>query len=207
MRVVLILFFYYRNLSNFQFPIHQDAINALLDFRDERVSFVRLQVNIANEEIRLVNKFPVPDSLLSETINVLDESVQTRTLLPRSPVALGDMGFYVFSFKHIDPDQKPAKKHIFLFVLSTESTTIKQRISYSACLQSLYDSITNRISIRIDKRLEVDDASDVTVNLIATKLYPQLDKDPVMNSLENQVNSLKFDKPKPPARGARRIIK
>lgn len=127
-----------------------------------------------------------------------------QQLLLKDPKSNLGTGFYLVSFYHLDATKAAVRKNIFIYVMNPTETSIKERISYSACLHSLYDSIANRISVPIDKRLEVDDIADVTVEYIAERLYPQLDKAQLPGAPEGgngdfpARQELKFSKPKPP---------
>lgn len=204
------IFVTFRNLSNFQFPIHQDAINGLLDFRDGRTSYIKLRVNIVNEEIILVDKRDkTSHPKIYEMYDVFGENGEgtnnPQELLLKDPKSNAGTGFYLISLHHLDDKRSPVKKNIFIYVMNPSETSIKERISYSACLHSLYDSIANRISIPIDKRLEVGDISDVTVEYVAERLYSKLDKTQLPGAPEGGQagdfpahQELKFSKPKPP---------
>lgn len=214
----------------------------MLDFRDGRLVYLKLKVNLAGEEIQLADKatgsqHPV---LSGSPFDLTSQEQLKRRLLPTSQVEKsllssdaddGNVGYHVFTFKHLDPsggggsdegvtssNGVPIVKVVFAFVMPTEKTTVRQRIAYSACLNSLIDSVSNRIGLPIDKRIEVDAASEVTAGYVVSKLYPELDeKGGKVGNLDagasgRQVDvepeALKFTKPKgPPSRGPRRIIK
>lgn len=148
--------------------------------------------------------------MLGSTLDVQAPEHQPKRLLPASSPDLddGNVGFHIFAFPHLDPEGNRVQKTVFCFVMPTEKTTVRQRIAYSACLNSLFDSITNRINVPIDKRIEVDSSNEVTVNYVASKLYPELDKVQAVESNAADLTAMKFTKPRgPPSRGPRRIIK
>lgn len=233
-----------RKSSQFQFPLRPEAINALLDFRDGRLVYLKLKVNVAGEEIQLADKATGNQHqvLSGSPFDLTSEEQLKRRLLPTSQVEKsltssyvedGNVGYHVFTFKHLDPsgggggdegvtssNGVPIVKVIFAFVMPTEMTTVRQRIAYSACLNSLIDSVSNRIGLPIDKRIEVDAAGEVTAGYVVSKLYPDFDeKGGKVGSLDGtgaaggrqvdvEPEALKFTKPKgPPSRGPRRIIK
>ncbi|KAH9410073.1 Twinfilin-1 [Tyrophagus putrescentiae] len=256
--------------SQFQFPLRPEAINALLDFRDGRLVYLRLKVNLAAEEIQLADQAAVGQHpVLASTFDLSSgrpEAQQQqqqqqqlkRRLLPTAvlektlaPAVLeaddGNVGYHLFTFKHTEflpggkgkegtgrgvenssssgssSNSNSLSRVIFAFVMPTEKTTVRQRIAYSACLNSLIDTVSNRIGLPIDKRIEVDSAEDVTAGYVVSKLFPELDENGVPVSgfgggsssgggFAGQVDvepaALKFTKPRgPPSRGPRRIIK
>ena len=202
----------HRKSSQFQFPLRPEAINALLDFRDNHIVYLKLKVNVGAEEIQLDSKV-TNHPVLSSILDIQNEEHQKKRLLPNQStdnalVDDGNIGFHIFLFNHLDLEGNRAQKTLFIFVMPTEKTTVRQRIAYSACLNSLVDSITNRISIPIDKRIEVDNPSEITVSYVASKLYPELDNTKTDESNNAEATALKFNKPRgPPSRGPRRIIK
>lgn len=167
-------------------------------------------MNLSAEEIQLDSKATTAQHpVLANTFDVNSEEHQAKRLLPSSTndVDDGNIGFHIFNLNHIDPEGNRVQKTIFCFVMPTEKTTVRQRIAYSACLNSLFDSITNRINVPIDKRIEVDSSNEITLNYVASKLYSELDKARAVESNLADQQALKFTKPKPPNRGPRRIIK
>lgn len=116
-------------------------------------------MNVGCEEIQLDSKVAASQhAVLGNTLDIRNEEHQKKRLLPSQPaenalVDDGNIGFHIFTFTHLDPGGSPAQKTLFVFLMPTEKTTVRQRIAYSACLNSLIDSISNRISIPMYVRL------------------------------------------------------
>ena len=99
----------HRKSSKFQFPLRPEAINALLDFRDSHIVYLKLKVNVGCEEIQLDSKATGHQHpVLTTTLDIQNEEHQKKRLLPpqiadNALVDDGNIGFHIFSFGHLDP--------------------------------------------------------------------------------------------------------
>ncbi|GFY72966.1 twinfilin-1 [Trichonephila inaurata madagascariensis] len=68
---------------------------------------------------------------------------------------------------------------------------------YSSCKAPLLNVIENKIGIELAKKIEIDDAHDLTEEYLLDQIHPK-----------QNIFKQKFSKPKGPAnRGARRLLK
>jgi len=171
-----------KTLPGLEFPIDDEAINALFDLKDENLSYVQLSIDIDNEQIKLDNK---------KANNEFDVK-NVRSLIPDNSAR-----YHLIVFPHTF-DGQFTKSIIFVYSIPGSSCSVKQRMLYSSCKSALLNAITDRIGIQIDKRLEIDNPRELTVDFLLEELHPKVD-----------IVKSKFEKPKGPQgkRGAKRLIK
>jgi twinfilin-like protein len=171
-----------KTLPGLEFPIDDEAINALFDLKDDNLSYVQLSIDIDNEEIKLDNK---------KANNEFDVK-NVRSLIPDNSAR-----YHLIVFRHTF-DGQFVKSIVFVYSIPGNSCSVKQRMLYSSCKSALLNAITDRIGIQIDKKLEIDNPRELTLDFLIDELHPKVD-----------IVKNKFDKPKGPTgkRGAKRIIK
>ena len=91
------------------------------------------------------------------------------------------------------------KSIVFIYsVPATGGCSVKDKMLYSTCKSALLVAIQDKVGIELAKKIECDDANELTVDFFLDELHPK----------ENIVKK-QFDKPKGPAgkRGGKRLIK
>ncbi|CAG2104333.1 unnamed protein product [Medioppia subpectinata] len=171
-----------KTLPGLEFPIDSEAINALFDLKDDNLSYVQLNIDVKNEEIRLCKK---------KTTNELDiHNIETE--IPNDSAR-----YHLIVFRHTF-DGEFHKSIVFVYSIPNSYISVKERMLYSSCKSALLNAITDRIGIQIDKRLEIDNPGELTHNFLIEELHPRVD-----------IVRKAFDKPKGPVgkRGGKRLIK
>ncbi|CAG2171991.1 unnamed protein product [Oppiella nova] len=171
-----------KTLPGLAFPIDSEAINALFDLKDDNLSYVQLNIDAKNEEIKLCDK---------RTANELDVH-NIETLIPQDSAR-----YHLIVFRHTF-DGEFHKSIVFVYSIPNSFISVKERMLYSSCKSALLNAITDRIGVQIDKRLEIDNPREVTHSYLVDELHPRQD-----------IIRKAFDKPKGPVgkRGGKRLIK
>ena len=91
------------------------------------------------------------------------------------------------------------------------SVSIKERMLYSSCKNSVVDVMERIYSIPIDKKVEVDSGAELTEEFLMVQTFQQrhfliLHFQGELHPIKN-LHKPKFSKPAPPSRGARRLTK
>lgn len=133
----------------------------------------------------------------------------SQQLLP-SVSSEDDNGFHLLYLKHLDPNSgEPVTKTIFLYILSSNTTSVKARTMHSACLNAFSSALTDQFGVHnIDRRFQLDDMDEFTFDYVFSKFYPELYYDNLDTAQSDFQEKPKFNKPRgPPSRGPRRMIK
>ncbi|KAJ6225270.1 hypothetical protein RDWZM_003815 [Blomia tropicalis] len=189
--------------SKFVFPIHDDAAKALRNFQIGKLVYVKL--NIVNEEIELAAQASASEHpTLGRTLDITNSDQMKLNLLQRSAID-DNLGFHIIAFDHLNREHKRQTKILFGLVIPSD-TPVRKRMIYSTWTGTLVSKLTNQHGIVVDKRFEVDNADEVTVEYAAEQLYPE-NMEQVFDP--NAIESKKFEKPLPPGRqrGPKRLIK
>ncbi|UYV66137.1 TWF1, partial [Cordylochernes scorpioides] len=176
-----------QSLQAVAFPLSQEALSALTDFRNKRASYIQLSIDIPDEMINL------------ERASHLDVH-QLFAMMPSDHAR-----YHLFRFPHshegdfqesIDLVQ-PVGYAVFIYSMPSGNCPIKERMLYSSCKGPLTEMIQSHTRLTIHKKLEVDSPEELTEKAILEELHPK-----------RNLHQPQFSKPKGPAnRGARRIIK
>lgn len=171
-------------LPGVEFPINDDAINALFDLREGMVNYVQLGIEIKEEKIKLEK---------SISSNEFDLN-KLRSLIPKSSAR-----YHLIVFPHVH-EGKSVKSVIFVYSVPGTSCSVKERMLYSSCKSALLNVISDerKLGINIDKKVEIDDPNELTPEFLLDELHPKI------NSVKTQ-----FSKPTGPAgkRGGKRLIR
>ena len=93
------------------------------------------------------------------------------------------------------------------------SVSIKERMLYSSCKNSVVDVLERIYSIPVDKKVEVDSGEELTEEFLMVSLHLTFYKSNLLIYFQGELHPIKnlhkpkFSKPAPPSRGARRLTK
>lgn len=171
-----------KTLPEIDLPITDEAFDALFDLKEGLLSYIQLSIDLNREEITLESKeghkeFDVKD-------------------LPNK-VPLEHARYHLILYPH-NHENNYVKSIIFVYSVGRDSCPIKERMLYASTKASLVSAITdsNKFGIEVTKKLEIDDPNELELDNLLTELHPKKVAPKQM-----------FDKPKGPARGARRMVR
>ncbi|XP_023244061.1 twinfilin-2-like, partial [Centruroides sculpturatus] len=129
-----------------------------------------------------------------EEINLESFEDTTIELLP-SRIPNDHARYHVFRFPH-NYEGDHIISIVFVYSIPGYNCPVKERMLYSSCKSQLIEIIEGKIGIEIAKRIEIDDASELTKEFLIDEIHPK-----------KNIFRQKFAKPKGPSnRGARRLI-
>ncbi|XP_070559654.1 twinfilin-1-like isoform X2 [Ptychodera flava] len=161
-----------QTLQGISFPITSEAMDALVSISKKEINYVQLSIDIQNEKI-----------VLEESGNIsIDE-------LP-GKVPEQQPRYHVFLFKHTHEGDY-LESHVFIYTMPGYKCSVKERMLYSSCKAPLVEDMTTVLNMDIAKKMEVDDAKELTEENIYDQVHPK-----------KTIVREKFAKPKgPPGRG------
>jgi len=164
-------------MANLQFPFEKNVLSAIEAYWKKGFDYLQLGIDLEDEIIVLKGKGPC-------TICELPNKVPDDTAR-----------YHLFRFKHTY-EGDAFDSNVFIYSMPGYSVSIKERMLYSSCKNSVVDVLEKVYSLPIDKKIEVDSGSELTEDFLMGELHP----------IKN-LHKPKFSKPAPPSRGARRITK
>ncbi|CAF1216208.1 unnamed protein product [Adineta steineri] len=168
-------------LQGLTFPLDENVIEALHLFKKHNVDYIQLEIDHEKERILLSHS---ESHATPEHIQKCLPSQQGR--------------YHIYRLKH-DYNQKQFDSIFFLYSVPGSGSKVKQRMMYASCKESVIDNIEKRMGIIFDKKLELCDPTDLTMEYLMQELHPEI--------LANKAKS-SFAKPKAPSsRGPRRLLK
>jgi len=168
----------HQTLKGVLFPITARAYDALEKFRDKKLNYVQLKIEIDDELIELASTADTDVHSLSQRV-------------PES-----NARYHVFNFPH-SHEGDYLESSIFVYSMPGYNCSIKERMLYSSCKVPLIQAIETELGLSMDKRIEIDSGSELTEEFLREELHPT-----------KSLNRPKFAKPKgPPNRGAKRLTK
>ncbi|UJR10174.1 hypothetical protein I4U23_014390 [Adineta vaga] len=168
-------------LQGLRFPFDENVIEAIHLFKNHKVDYIQLEIDHEKECILLSH---------SES-HVTPEHIQK--CLPDQQGR-----YHIYRFK-TDHHQKPTDSIFFLYSVPGHGSKIKQRMLYASCKESVIDTVEKKYGINFEKKLEICDPTDLTMDYLMQHLHPEL--------AANTTKST-FAKPKAPSsRGPRRLLK
>ncbi|GFS86441.1 twinfilin-2 [Trichonephila clavipes] len=161
------------------FPVSDDLINALCDLKDRRITYVQMSIDMDKEEINMEERLNI------DVVNSLADRVPSD-----------HARYHLFCLPHsYEGDQ--LNSIVFIYSVPGYNCSVKERMLYSSCKAPLLNVIENKIGIELAKKIEIDDAHDLTEEYLLDQIHPK-----------QNIFKQKFSKPKGPAnRGARRLLK
>jgi len=166
-----------QTLSSLAFPMEEKALSALNEFIKKGINYVQLSIDISNESI-----------LLKKT--GVYELEDLASLVPED-----EARYHLYRFKHSYQGEATAST-VFIYSMPGYSVSIKERMLYSSCKNSVVEVIENHYNIEIARKMEIDVGSELTEEYFMSEIHPVA------------VNAKpKFSKPAPPSKGRKRITK
>eukprot|EP01133_Synstelium_polycarpum_P013752 gene13752-16220_t len=163
------------------FPVEERAMQAIQEFCNNKVNYVQLAINIADEKV-------VYSTSGSVSIGDLDQSIPGDE--PR-------FHFYRYTHSH-DGDNLDSIIYIFSCPdgsSGTKSAPVRMRMLYSSSKANV-ESLITKNNVKIDLKLEINSASELSQSSIDNELHPPKPEE-----------KKAFSKPARPGAGARKLIK
>ncbi|XP_005092256.1 twinfilin-2-A [Aplysia californica] len=166
-----------QTMQGVAFPLTPDAENAVVTFRDGAINYVQLCLDLEKE---------VVEAASSDTIRV-------NQLISRVPTE--SARYHMFRFSHTH-EGDAMDSVVFIYSMPGYKCSIRERMLYSSCKAPLCDQLA-AAGIEIEKKIEVDDPSELTEEFIYDEIHPK-----------KNVARQAFAKPKGPAgRGPKRMTR
>jgi len=167
-----------QTLARLAFPFSKEALSGIETYWKKGYDYLQLAVDLDQEVIVM------GDKCSSCSVD------QLREMVPKDKAR-----YHLFRFKHIY-ENNPQESNVFVYSMPGYSVSIKERMLYSSCKNSVVEVIDKVYSIPIAKKIEVDNADELTESFLMEEIHPvECSSKP------------KFSKPVPPSRGNRRITK
>jgi len=166
-----------QTMTSLMFPLVPEAKTALESFRSQASDYVQLAIDIPGEKILLKKK------------GVYNAEELTK-LVPNDSAR-----YHLFRYKHVFKNEATSSI-LFIYSMPGYSVSIKERMLYSSCKNSLVDTIQNHFNIEISRKVEIEEGSELTEAFLQNELHPI-----------PQDTKPKFAKPAMPNRGRKRLTK
>lgn len=168
----------HQTLSGISCPISEAALQAINDLKRGSYNYLQFHIELEKEEIHITK---------ADNIDVHKLAAQVPTDHAR---------FHIFLFKH-SYDGDWLESFVFVYSMPGYNCSVKERMMYSSSKAPFLDAIQG-LGIEITKRLEVDDASELSEENLIDEIHPK-----------KMLHKQQFAKPAPPSknRGPRRLIK
>ncbi|KAF0320909.1 ptk9 protein tyrosine kinase 9 [Colletotrichum asianum] len=139
-------------------PIAEDALAAMKDLNGSRV-LVMLKINPEKESVELVPSSESPSSIteLTQTISSTE---------PR-------FTFYRFTHTHNGAESSPLL-FIYTCPVTPGNKAIKNRMLYPLMKRAVLEIATGEAGLTLDKKLEVEEPSEVTEDSVLAELHPKV---------------------------------
>ncbi|KAK6177496.1 hypothetical protein SNE40_015587 [Patella caerulea] len=168
----------HQTMQGVAFPLTKVAVEKLEELKNGDINYVQLSLDITKE---IVN---------------LEESGDVKIGNLPSKVPGDHPRYHLFTFKHTHEGDY-MESTVFIYSMPGYKCSIKERMLYSSCKAPVVDYIQTVIGIDIVRKIESDDAKELTEKFIYEEVHP----------VKNAVRQA-FAKPKGPAnRGPRRMIR
>lgn len=168
----------HQTLGGITCPISEAALQAIHDLKRGSYNYLQFHIELEKEEIHITK---------ADNIDVKKLSVQVPNDHAR---------FHIFLFKH-SYDGDWLESLVFIYSMPGYNCSVKERMMYSSSKTSFLDAIAS-LGLDITKRLEVDDAAELSEDNLIDELHPK-----------KMLHKTQFAKPAPPSknRGPRKLIK
>ncbi|XP_072242305.1 twinfilin-1-like [Leuresthes tenuis] len=168
-----------QTLQGVAFPIHKEAAEALVRFREKNINYVQLKIDAANEIILLCNTEPT----------------ELKDLPRRVPKDSPRYHFFLYKHSH---EGDYLESTVFIYSMPGYKCSIRERMLYSSCKNNLVDMVEDKLQIEIEKKLEIENGEELTSDFLYEEVHPK-----------QHAHKQAFAKPKGPAgkRGGRRITR
>lgn len=167
----------HQTLGSLAFPFEKKALEAIEIYKRKEVDYLQFSIDVANETVMLKEK----------------TSFQVQELPSHVPEETAR--YHVYRFKHTHEGDY-LESTVFVYSMPGYSVPIKERMLYSSCKNAVIEILTKHYDTEIDKSVEIETGSELTEEYLHEELHPV-----------KSLNKKKFDRPKPPSRGNKRITK
>ncbi|XP_062850781.1 twinfilin-1b [Trichomycterus rosablanca] len=169
----------HQTLQGVAFPMQRDAIQALEQFREKRINYVQLEIDFQKESIKLSSA-------------ALTEIRDLPKQIPKDAAR-----YHLFLYKH-SHEGDYLESAVFIYSMPGYKCSIRERMLYSSCKNSLLDTVERNLNIEIEKKLEIDNGDELTSDFLYEEVHPK-----------QHAHKQAFAKPKGPMgkRGGRRITR
>jgi len=164
-------------LGSLSFPLDKDLLTALDTYWRKGSSYVQIAIDLDHEIVYCSGHGNCDTAELPSKV----PSDQAR--------------YHLFRFKHTHEGDF-LESTVFIYSMPGYSVSIKERMLYSSCKNSVVEAIQKLYSIDIAKKVEVDGGAELTEDFLHSEIHPV-----------KSLNKPKFAKPAAPSRGARRLTK
>jgi len=168
----------HQTLSGINCPITEAALQAIQDLKRGSYNYLQFHIDLEKEEIHITK---------ADNITVQKLSGQVPNDHAR---------FHLFLYKH-SYEGDYLESYVFVYSMPGYNCSVKERMMYSSSKNPFLDTLTN-FGLEITKRLEIDDASELTEEFLIDEIHPK-----------KLLHKPQFAKPPAPSknRGPRRLIK
>jgi len=166
-----------QTMSSLSFPMEQPVLQSIDDFLKKESDYIQLAIDISKEVI-----------LLKKT------GIYSIKELP-ALVPLDGARYHLFRYKHVFQGEATTSI-VFVYSMPGYSVSIKERMLYSSCKNSVVEIIEKQFNIQIDKKVEIDSGAELTDDYLMSELHPV-----------EAISKPKFSRPAPPNKGKKRITK
>ncbi|XP_064175672.1 twinfilin-1-like isoform X1 [Anguilla rostrata] len=168
-----------QTLQGVALPVHREAVRALEQFRNKELDYVQLEIDFANEIIKL-----------SSTV-----ATEIADLPKRIPKDSARYHFFLYKHSH---EGDHLESTVFIYSMPGYSCSVRERMLYSSCKGPLVDMAENNLKMEIEKKIEIDNGDELTGDFLYEEVHPK-----------QHAHKQKFAKPRGPAgkRGGRRMIR
>ncbi|KAH3827887.1 hypothetical protein DPMN_129831 [Dreissena polymorpha] len=168
----------HQTMKGLQFPISDEAAHKIIDFLQDKLTYVQLKLDISGESIELADS----------------GNVSTKELPSKVPVETAR--YHLFTFKHTHEGDFLHSK-VFIYSMPGYKCPIKERMLYSSCKGPFVAQLEQQLNLQLEKKLEIDDPNELTEEFLYDELHPK-----------KNIATMKFDKPQgPQKRGPRKLLK
>ncbi|XP_052779679.1 twinfilin-1-like [Mya arenaria] len=168
----------HQTMKGLAFPISDEAAHKIVDFHQDKISYVQLKLDLSGESIEL-----------SDSGNV--STAQLPGKIPTDGAR-----YHLFTFKHTHEGDFLNSK-VFIYSMPGYKCPIKERMLYSSCKGPFVSQLEQQLQLPLEKKLEIDDAEELTEEFLYDELHPK-----------KNIATMKFEKPKgPQKRGPRKLLK
>lgn len=168
----------HETMRGVSFPISDAALAELSKLQAGTLNYVQLSLDLKAETINLDHA----------------DNIDVKQLPSKVPQESARYHFFRFNHTH---EGDYLESIVFIYSMPGYKCSIKERMLYSSGKGPLIDQLEQGFKMDIPKKIEIDDAKELTEEFIFDELHPKRD-----------IVRQKFAKPKGPAsRGPRRIIK
>eukprot|EP00048_Salpingoeca_helianthica_P022123 m.16491 g.16491 ORF g.16491 m.16491 type:complete len:355 (+) comp6909_c0_seq1:17-1081(+) len=160
-----------------QFPLTDDAVAGIERLRKGGCNYVQLALDAERQTVNLARA----------------ENCDAHALQGMTPGKQGR--YHVFLFKH-SHEGDALQSLVFIYSCPGYECPVKERMLYSSCKGPLISNLEADLGLEFVKKLEVGEPSDLTHDWLYEQLHPPVN-----------VVKAKFDRPKKPGRGGRRLLR